>query len=110
KPFLLEAHEFAHYVDAGFFQKRTTPAYKKGDTFIHQYNNNTVEVIDVSPMPSESGYIYFVVLVESNGYFYYSTVDENYLANCIKREDTGEELTLPEIKNTKFYEFEYVPD
>lgn len=83
-PELWEARDFAYYVESGYFTRTTTPVHEVGDRFTHNYNNDTVEVIAVAPSVSSLGERhYYVMLINDQGEYMFTDVNETYLNNCI---------------------------
>lgn len=91
-PELVDARRFAYYIVNNVFQPAVEPKYKKGQRFVHQYNNNTVHILAISPAVAgqNNEFVYFCALVSEDGSFAYINVDESYF-------DRLSEVDVPEL-------------
>lgn len=93
-PVLLKGSHFAYHVDSGFYKRTDAPAYNVRDRFIHNLNEDILEVIAISPRESDAtqNYTYFCVITQESGTSQYVAVDGGYISGLSMldpAEDTG---------------------
>ena len=79
-PTLIKAGELAYAIQNNIYQPIQKPLLSIGDRFVHQFNNNTVEVLAISPAvgTTTNEFVYFCSLVAEDGSYAYISVDESY--------------------------------
>lgn len=99
-PELMRAEVFAYYVTSNVYVPNVLPKYQIGNRFVQNYNNQTLEILAISPSIGSASqqYVYFCTLQDENGNFTYVAIEELYFSRMMQIDNAGPaELPKPVI-------------